>query len=142
MHTNIITDKGLFVQANELNLDAIRKNWFHDFEGDDEDLMDEIFSEPLEDGSLCIIGKPCYGNDFEGDVSSLLDPDLTLALSTEPDDWLIMQLSRFPQLFTAASENEAALIQEMREMYSPYLSAPDRFDFRGRLVALRGVTWY
>lgn len=141
MHTNIITDKGLFVRVNELNLDTIRKNWFPDFDGDDEALVDEIFSEPLEDGSLCIIGKPCYGNDFEGDVSSLLDPDLTLELSTEPDDWLIMQLPRFPQLFTAAYENEAALIKEMRDIYSPYLSDPDHFDFLGRIVALHGTTW-
>ena len=141
MHINIITDKGLFVRLNELNLDAIRKKWFSDFEGDDEELVEEIFSEPLEDESLYITGKPCYGNDFEGDVSSLLDPDLVLELSTEADDWLIMQLPRFPQLFTAAYKSEDVLLKEMREMYSPYLSIPNSFDFRGRMVVLRGTTW-
>lgn len=140
MQTNAITDKGLYVRLSELNLDTIREKWFPDINVND-DLIDEIMCEPLEDNSVCIIGKFCYGNDFEGDVLSLLDPDLILELSAIADDWVIMQLPRPANLFHAAYESENALLAEMIELYSPYILNPKTFDFRNRLVYLRGTSW-
>lgn len=134
-----VEDMGLFVTIDELNLEEIENEFFDpQYRLDIDDLTGEIAYGYLEMDEGGIQGCNSFGGEFcATDVVGLLDNSPKPHLDTDSNNWVLMQIPRYPNLFKAQYKNEEALIAEIKNLYSKYIRT--NIDYKDRLVRLEGV---
>lgn len=127
---------GVVARLSELNLEVIAAE-NPECEGDIETVKEWLATEELDlVTSGNIIGH--MSSELEGDFINLLEGNTFDDISVELDnDWVILELPRYPMLFDIAYESREDLLQTVKKLYAYIL--PEDFKWEERLVRLDGV---
>ncbi len=135
-----VEEMGLYVKIDELNLTAIREDFFPDYDTNVELKEDGLYEDICLKGGGCISPKQTFGgSDGYYTARSLTDSDIS-SIDVDKDDWFICCLTRYPSLYRQPYMDENELIDEMRRTYSKYLLNKD-FDYKSRLIQMSCVCY-